>query len=241
MNDPAGERHAVRPDPALLPAARRRLRRLVPAAAVLALLAAACGDSGEEATTAPRDATGLTAANLGAEDYSSSTGDGATTTVPAAPCPLPQALPRDAGLPPGLVRLHRATTAFAESAAALGRALEAASDFSPGWGAREPVAAAFYRMQADLYTLASQIERTFAADGATYSEEAGWSFPDGYPLAALAVPWAAIPEFQAVTLTGFFEMASQSDALAFFTGGGICGLVAEFTAAVDQAVAGSGA
>jgi hypothetical protein len=130
---------------------------------------------------------------------------------------------------------------LAESALALGRALQDASDFSPGWGAREPVAAAFYRMQADLYTLASQMERTFAADGATYSEETGWSFPEGYPLAGLAEPWAAIPEFQAVTLTGFFEMASQADALAFFTGGGICGLVGDFTAAIDQAVAGSGA
>ena len=96
-------------------------------------------------------------------------------------------------------------------------------------------------MQADLYTLASLLERTYAADGATYSPESGWAFPDGYPLAALAEPWSAIPEFQAVTLTDFFEMASQADALAFFAGGGVCGLVTAFTAAMDQAAAASGA
>ena len=77
----------------------------------------------------------------------------------------------------GLVRLHRATTAFAESADLLGDALEAAGDFSPGWGAREPVASAFYRMQADLYTLASLLERTYAADGATYSPESRMGLP----------------------------------------------------------------
>ncbi len=209
---------------------------------VLALLAAACGDTGEGATTAPRDATGLSTQNLGVEGDSSSTSEGETTTTPPdAICPVPHPLPRGVSFDEGLVRMHRATSAFAESAALLGGALEAAGDFSPGWGAREPVASAVYRMQADLYTLASLLERTYAADGATYSPESGWAFPDGYPLAALAEPWSAIPEFQAVTLTDFFEMASQADTLAFFAGGGVCGLVTAFTAAMDQAAAASGA
>jgi hypothetical protein len=209
--------------------------------AILALAAAACGGRDEGATTSPRDATGLSAENLGAEGDTSSTSEGETTTQPAETCPVPHALPRGVSFDAGLVRMHRAATAFAESAALLGRALEAAGDFSPGWGAREPVASAFYRMQADLYTLASLLERTYAADGATYSPESGWAFPDGYALAALAEPWSAIPEFQAVTLTGFFEMASQADALAFFAGGGVCGLAAAFTTAIDQAAAASGA
>jgi hypothetical protein len=219
------------------------MRRIALLLAALAVLAAACGDADEGlTTTAPRDATGLSAGNLGAETDTSSTSEGeTTTTLPAETCPLPQTLPRGGGFGPGLVRLHRAVTAFAESAAGLGRALEAAIDFSPGWGGREPVASAFYRMQADLYTLASLLERTYAADGATYSEETGWTFPDGYALAALAEPWAAIPEFQAVALTGFFAMEAQADAIAFFEGGGVCGLVAAFTAAIDQAAAESGA
>jgi hypothetical protein len=50
-----------------------------------------------------------------------------------------------------------------------------------------------------------------------------------------------IPEYQAVTLTGLFEMASAADATAFFEGGGGCGLVAAFTSAIDQAAAASGA
>ncbi len=229
-------------NPSRPPTRRCRLRRTALLLTALALLVAACGDAGETATTAPREATGLSAGNLGVEGDTSSTSEGETTTTLAAePCPVPQTLPRGVSFSQGLVRLHRATTAFAESAAALRRALEATGDFSPGWGAREPVASALYRMQADLYTLASTMERTYAADGATYSEETGWAFPDGYALATLAEPWAAIPEFQAVTLTGFFEMASATDALAFFAGGGVCGLVAAFTAAIDEAAAASGA
>jgi hypothetical protein len=218
------------------------MRRITLLLAVLALLAAACGGAGEGTTTTPRDATGLSAANLGVEGDNSSTSEGETTTTTAAEiCPVPHPLPRGVSFGSGLVRMHRAVTAFAESAVLLGHALEAAGDFSPGWGAREPVASAFYRMQADLYSLASMLERTYAADGATYSPEAGWAFPDGYALATLAEPWSAIPEFQAVTLTGFFELASQADALAFFAGGGVCGLVAAFTTAIDQAAAASGA
>jgi hypothetical protein len=217
------------------------MRRIVLLLAVLALLAAACGDADEGATTAPRDATGLSTQNLGAEGDTSSTSDGeTTTTLPAETCPAPRPLPRGGSFDQGLVRMHRAATALAESAALLGRALEAAGDFSPGWGAREPVASAFYRMQADLYTLASLLERTYAGDGATYSPETGWAFPDGYALAALAEPWSAIPEFQAVTLTDFFGMESSADALAFFSGGGVCGLVAAFSAAIDQAAAAGG-
>jgi hypothetical protein len=218
------------------------MRRIALMMATLALVAAACGGADEGATTSPRDATGLSAENLGVEgDTSTTSEDSTTTTPPAETCPVPHALPRGVSFDAGLVRMHRATTAFAESAALLGRALDAAGDFSPGWGAREPVASAFYRMQADLYTLASLLERTYAADGATYSPESGWAFPNGYALAALAEPWSAIPEFQAVTLTGFFEMASQADALAFFAGGGVCGLAAAFTTAIDQAAAASGA
>ena len=235
------------------------MRRIVPVLAVLALLAVSCGDGGStDANGQPRDLTGTSgpdAALLGAEGDTSSTSEGetttsedttttteeTTTTLPPALCPLPQPLPRGVVFDRGLVRLHRATAAFAESAGRLGDALKASDDFSPGWGAREPVASAFYRMQSDLYTLASLLERTYAAAGATYSPGAGWTFPDGaYPLAALAEPWAEIPGFQAVSLTGFFEMATGADALAFFEGGGGCGLVAAFSTAMDQAAAGSG-
>ena len=223
------------------------MRRIVLVLAALALLTAACGDQDETATTAPGDTTALSGPNaqsLGAEGDTSSTTSGDTTprTVPATPCPLPEALPRGVSFDPALVRLHRATTAFAESARSLGGALAAAGDFSPGWGAREPVASAFYRMQADLYALALMLERTYAAAGATYSVDAGWAFPEGpYPLAALAGPWAMIPEFQAVALTDLFEMQSGADAVAVFEGGGVCALVAAFTAAMDQAAAESGA
>ncbi len=50
-----------------------------------------------------------------------------------------------------------------------------------------------------------------------------------------------IPEYQAVTLTGLFEMQSAADAVALFESGGGCGLVAAFTAAIDQAAAEGGA
>ena len=223
------------------------MRRIILVLAALALLAAACGDQDGTSTTAPRDTAALSgpdAQSLGAEGDTSSTTSGDTTprTVPATPCPLPEALPRGVSFDPALVRLHRATTAFAESARSLGGALAAAGDFSPGWGAREPVASAFYRMQADLYSLALMLERTYAAVGATYSADTGWDFPEGpYPLAALAGPWAMIPEFQAVALTDLFEMQSGADAVAVFEGGGVCALVAAFTAAMDQAAAESGA
>jgi len=229
------------------------MRRIAFALAALALLAAACGDGDGAGPTELRDATGLSGpetAGLGAEGDTSSTtggettttGEETTTTAATGPCPLPQPLPRGVTFDPALVRLHRAATAFAESAVLLSDALEAASDYSGGWGAREPVASAFFRMQADLYGLASRIERTYAAAGATYDPDAGWVFPeDPYPLSALEEPWQQIPEYQAVTLTGFFEMENREDAVAFFEGGGVCRLVAAFSAAMDQASADSGA
>jgi len=227
------------------------MRRIALTLATLALLAAACS-SGGSPDIEPRDLTatsGPEALGLSSQDDTSSTsGDETTTTggesttttttAPPAPCALPQPLPRDVELDPALVLLHRATTALAESAVGLGRALEAAADFTPGWGAREPVASAFYRMQADLYTLASLLEQTYAEAGATYSPDTGWVFPAGpYPLAALIPPWEVIPAFQAITLTLFFEMGSQADARAYYEDGGICGLVTAFSAAMDQAVA----
>jgi hypothetical protein len=240
----------MRPSPSRPPARRRRIRRFAATTVLLALIAAGCGGPGDTDATL-RDTTGLSGpdvAGLQTEGNDSTTSEGettataeTTTTLPPEPCPVPQTLPRGVGFDQGLVRLHRATTAFAESARALRAALESAGDFSPGWGAREPVASAFYRMQADLYTLALLLERTYAADGATYSPDGGWAFPEAYPLASLADPWATIPEFQAVTLTGLFAAESAVDAAAFFEGGGICGLVAAFTAAIDQAAAESGA
>jgi hypothetical protein len=159
--------------------------------------------------------------------------------VPVEPCPRPQPLAGDVVFDEGLTRLHRAATAFAESAVALRSILQTAEDFAPGWGAREPVASAVYRLQADLYTLADLTETTFAQDGATYSPDGGWAFPDGYPLAALAAPWEQIPAFQAVVLTDLFTADGRDAAAALFDTG-VCSLVAAFSAAVDQSAAAGG-
>ena len=118
----------------------------------------------------------------------------------------------------------------------MGAALRAASDFSAGWGARQPVAAAVYGMQTDLFALATRVEDAFLADGGTFVPGRGWDLPAGYPLAPLAGPWEDIPTFQAVTLPAFFRMSSRDAALAFFETGGVCGFATAFSAAVDAAV-----
>jgi len=217
--------------------------RLALLLALLTVLAAACSDADGGATTRPRDATALSVESLGAEGDTSSTSDGETTTTTTSPtpaCRAPQALPRGMTFGPGLVRLHRAATAFAESAAQLAHALEEASDFSPGWGARS--------RWLRLLPHAVRPVHAGVADRARLCRrrrhlrpETGWVFPQDYALAGLAQPWQAIPAFQAVVLTGFFEMASPAEALAFFESGGICGLVTAFSTAVDQAAAASGA
>ncbi|MBN2113508.1 MAG: hypothetical protein JW785_05200 [Acidimicrobiia bacterium] len=234
----------MRPELPSPPTRRRRLHRIAFLLVALALLAAACGNDGASEVTAPRDATDPTALGFSGPDHESATFAGdedessTTTTVPSVPCPLPQPLPADVGLDPSLVNLHRDVTAFAESAIRMRDAIRATGDFSAGWGAREPVASAFFRMQADLYALARRLERTYQGDGATYSPETGWVFPEGpYPPAALASPWEAIPEFQAVALTRLFEIEGRARARAFFEQDGVCPLVAAFSAAVDQAAA----
>jgi hypothetical protein len=244
------------------------MRRTALALIVLALLAASCGDD-TFGTAGPRDATSSTGpevASLGADNSGTSGGEttttleeptttteattttettttteATTTTVAPDPCPLPQPLPRGGTFDEALVRMHRATTAFAEGALRLGEAIEAAPGFRAGWGAREPVASALYRMQSALYTLAFRLEQTYAEAGATYSPGTGWTFPDpSYPLAALAAAWEEIPAFQAVTLTGLFGENSRRDARSYFRGGAVCALVAAFSAAMDEAVAASG-
>jgi len=228
------------------------MRRAVPLLFLLVLLAAACsgGDEATRETTGPSEgpdtglmtAEGDSSSTSGGETTTSqgdttTTGAETTTTGPPPACALPRPLPELGSSAAPFMPLHQLVTDFAVSVNLLGDALEAATDFSPGWGAREPVASAFYRMQADLYTLALNIERTYRGDGATYAPGAGWRFPiDPYPLAALAGPWEEIPTFQAVTLTGFFEMATRRDALAFFEGGGVCALATAFSEAMDQAV-----
>ncbi|MBM3694873.1 MAG: hypothetical protein FJW79_02920 [Actinobacteria bacterium] len=239
-------------------------RRLALAIALLGLLAASCGADGgipdqpdprsftetsdvvslgaegDTSGTAPAESTTSEATTPTSQDTTTTTPETTTTTVAPEPCPLPQALPRDSRFGPDMMRLHRATTAFAEGARRLGSSVEAVGDFSRGWGAREPVASALYRMQADLYGLAFRLEQVYAAAGATYSPERGWVFPDpAYPLATLAAPWGEIPAFQAVTLTALFEARGPRAARAFFKDGEVCRLVAAFSTAMDQAVAAS--
>jgi hypothetical protein len=134
------------------------------------------------------------------------------------------------------VTIHRWATALAGSTTGVGTALRAASDFSAGWGARPPVAAAVYGMQTDLFSLASRIEEAFLADGGSFIPGQGWDLPAGYLLAPLAGPWEDIPTFQAVTLPAFFRMGSRHAALTFFETGGVCDFATAFSAAVDAAV-----
>jgi len=91
------------------------------------------------------------------------------------------------------VAIHRWATAFARSTEGIGTALRAVSDFSPGWGARPPVAAAVYGMQTDLFSLASRVEEAFVADGGAFLPGSGWNLPAGHPLAPLAGPWRTSP------------------------------------------------
>jgi hypothetical protein len=98
-----------------------------------------------------------------------------------------------------------------------------------------------YDMQTDLFALAGRVEGAFREDGGTFTPGTGWDLPAGYPLAPLAGPWEDIPTFQAVVLPAFFRTSSRDAALTFFETGGICEFVTTFSAAVDAAVAGSGA
>ncbi len=132
--------------------------------------------------------------------------------------------------------IHRWATALASSTTGVGTAVRAASDFSTGWGARPPVAAAVYGMQTDLFSLATRIEAAFLADGGAFLPGQGWDLPAGYPLAPLAGPWEDIPTFQAVTLPAFFLLGSRDAALTFFATGGLCDFATTFSAAVDAAV-----
>lgn len=145
-------------------------------------------------------------------------------------------MPAGVTLDPGLVEVHRWATAFARSTTGVGAALRTASDFSPGWGARPPLAGAVYDMQTDLFALAARVEEAFTAAGGAFTPGLGWALPDGYPLAPLAGPWQDIPRFQAVVLPAFFRMGSPDAALAFFETGGVCGFATAFSAAVDAAV-----
>ena len=132
--------------------------------------------------------------------------------------------------------MHRWAGSLARSTTAVGKALRAASDFSPGWGARPPLATAVYRMQTDLFTLATRIEEAFLVDGGAFTPGRGWDLPAAYPLAPLAEPWEDIPTFQAVVLPAFFRMTSRDAALTFFEAGGVCGFASAFSVAVDAAV-----
>ena len=156
--------------------------------------------------------------------------------MPVSECRAPAPLPAGVTLDERLVAIHRWATALARSTTGVGPALRAASDFSAGWGARPPVAAAIYGMQTDLFSLAARVEEAFRGDGGTFVPGSGWDLPAGYALAPLAVPWEDIPVFQAVTLPAFFRMSSRDAALAFFETGGVCGFATAFSAAVDAAV-----
>jgi hypothetical protein len=159
-----------------------------------------------------------------------------TTTVPVAACRAPAPLPAGVTLDDRLVTIHRWATALARSTTGVGAAVSAAADFSAGWGARPPVAAAVYGMETDLFSLAARIESAFRADGGAFTPGQGWDLPAGYPLAPLAGPWEDIPTFQAVTLPAFFRMGSRDAALTFFETGGVCGFATAFSAAVDATV-----
>jgi hypothetical protein len=135
-----------------------------------------------------------------------------------------------------LVAIHRWATAFSRSTTALGDAVRSASDFSPGWGARPPVAAAVYGMNTDLFALAGRIESAFIGDGGTFVPGDGWTLPADYPLAPLAESWEGIPNFQAVVLPAFFDAASRGAALDAFENGGVCAFATAFSYDVDAAV-----
>ncbi|MBM3694872.1 MAG: hypothetical protein FJW79_02915 [Actinobacteria bacterium] len=135
-----------------------------------------------------------------------------------------------------LVDIHRWATAFARSTTAVGRTLRSINDFSPGWGGRQPMAAAIYDMQTDLFSLATRVERAFIEDGGAFAPGQGWDLPPDHPLAPLAEPWEGIPTFQAVVLPAFFRAAGRGAALRIFEGGGVCGFATAFSAAVDAAV-----